>query len=141
MAGCLSYRRMALDRHEVWWVSRPQTADEEEPTIHDYEHLRVRLADEWYAINSRDQLIVPVTPVHRLTQAAGLVQLDADPGLLVQYGGADLALEWMTASSAEPTEGTEWYVTYDPRHGFGVSHSQAWSPPFDWVQTEMTDAE
>lgn len=128
---------MALNRRQVWWVSRPTTEEDETETVQDYEHLRVRLAEEWFAINSRDQLVLPVTPVYRLTSEVGVDGLeDQGPGLLMQFGGADLALD-LVGGKADPTQGTEWIVAYDPRQGFCIHHVSAWAPPFDWVETEL----
>lgn len=125
-----------MQKRETWWVQRPTYDDPEEETIHDYEFLRFRLADEWFAINSRDQLVLPITPVQRLTDDMGLVDLDADPGLLAQYGGAELFIDMMSAET-DPSQGTEWYVEYDPRHGFGITHVGEWAAPFTWVETEI----
>lgn len=128
---------MALNRRQVWWVSRPTTEEDETETVQDYEHLRVRLAEEWFAINSRDQLVLPVTPIYRLTSEVGVDRLeDAGAGLLMQFGGADLALD-LVGGEADPSQGTEWIVAYDPRQGFVIDHVTAWSPPFDWVETEI----
>lgn len=130
-----------MQRRQVWWVQRPQTTDDDEPQSGksplDYEHLKVRLAAEWWAINSRDQLILPVSPIHRLADAK--VDMTGEgPGLLVQYGGAELGLD-MLGATTEPTEGTEWYVEYHPDYGFRIRHTAEWSAPFPWVEEAMDD--
>lgn len=131
---------MTLQKRQTWWVQRPTYDDPDDESIHDYEYLKFRLAEEWFSINSRDQLVLPVVPLERLTDGAGLVELDADPGILAQYGGAELVIDMMSGGT-EPTAGTEWYVEYDPRHGFGVVHVSDYAPPFEWVETEVSASE
>lgn len=130
-----------MNRRRVWWVQRPDQTDDDGEQIPDsktdYEHLRVRLVDEWYSINSRDQLILPVQPLYRLTDQVVPMD-DNDPGLLVQYGGAELALDLLEAG---PSQGTEWIVAYDPRYGFVIDHVSDWTAPFPWVEAAIEDAE
>lgn len=124
-----------MNERSCWWVQRPNGEPDEE-TVQDYEYLKFRLADEWWSINSRDQLILPIVPLERLTSEAGVQDVTGDPGLLAQYGGAKLGMS-MLGSGNEPSQGTEWYVEYDPRSGFDIVHTSDWSAPFPWVETEL----
>lgn len=130
---------MSLERRRVWWVERPETDDDDlGETNADYRYLKFRLSGEWYAINSRDQLVLPITPLHRVEDQ--YVSLgEPGPGLLAQYGGAELALDMMSGA-VEPTEGTEWYVEYDPSYGFGIRHTSEYEPPYPWVETALDNA-
>lgn len=129
---------MSLERRRVWWVERPDLDEDQSESSSDYKYLKIRLAAEWYAINSRDQLVLPITPLHRVeTEYVSLG--DPGPGLLAQYGGAELALDMMSGA-VEPTDGTEWYVEYDPASGFRIRHTSEWTAPYPWVETALDNA-
>lgn len=90
-----------MNRRRAYWVPSP---DEESDRTENW--LRCRLAAEWFCVDG-DRAILPVTALERGSEGV----IDGSPGLLVQYGGADLILD-----ATDLDEGDEFHVV-NPQNG------------------------
>lgn len=90
-----------MNRKRVFWVESPDDDDD-----FDRDWLRCRLAGGWFAVDG-DRAIVPITAVERRSEGT----YDGSPGLLVQYGGADLILDMVDIEEGDT------FTVVNPRNG------------------------
>lgn len=125
-----------MQRLPVFWLGRPESDDENRNLSTDYRAMRVRLTEEWVAVDA-DQLLLPVALLWRFDDE-GLLQEPGEAGLLKQYGGEKLLNDLLLADK-EPTKGSEWVVEYYPASGFTITDATEWEAPVDWAAEALAD--
>ena len=100
----------------VVWCQRPTDDDEDDVPDRPYISFYVARPAFW-AVDS-DQFILPVN----ITERNGDTYSEPRLALLKQYGGAEVAMDMMTAGVQGIEPGQHYTLEYDELKGFVVNH-------------------